>query len=62
MIMVRCKGDWGGVKVFRKCDSPQGGVIGIRKVHRLRERHDDMGKCKGVWQVVTAVKNCGSPQ
>ena len=32
MVMGRCKGMLRAVTAVKKCDSPQGGVKGIRKV------------------------------
>ena len=31
-VMGRCKGDWGGVTVIRKCDNLHGVVTGTEKV------------------------------
>ena len=43
MVMGGCKGVWEGVITFRRCDTPQGGVKGIRMVCQLIERCDGYG-------------------
>ena len=50
----RFKRDCGGVAVVKKCDSPQGGVTGIRIVCYLVER------CDGHGENVRCVKRCDS--
>ena len=52
MVMGECKVVWGSVITFRRCDSHQGGVKGIRKVYQLMERCDDHGgDLKVIWEV-----------
>ena len=51
MVMGGCNRVWEGVITFR-CDRPQGGVNGIRKVCQLMERCDDhVGGVKGCGEV-----------
>ena len=44
MVIEECKGILEGVITFTRCDSPQGGVKGIRKVCQLMERCDAHGR------------------
>ena len=44
MVMRECKGVWEGVIIFSRCDSPQEGVIDIRKACQLTERCDAHGR------------------
>ena len=51
------------VTVNRECDSPQGGVKGMKKVCTVMERcAGKLGRCKGLWGGVAAFKKCDSPQ
>ena len=43
MVMGGCKGMWGGVITFRRCDTPHGGLKDVRKVCQVMERCDGYG-------------------
>ena len=43
MVIEECKGILEGVITFTRCDSPQGGVKGIRKVCQSMNRCDGHG-------------------